>query len=257
MNNMKELNLSELLSALLRKAWLIVICALLAGVLAFAYTAKFITPMYRSRITVYVNNSNREEESNEVSSSSLSASQKLVNTYIKILQSDAVLTSVAEKIGGGVSASTIRGQMSASALGETEVFEVSISNKDPKRAADIANAIADIAPSKIEEIIEGSSTKIIDRAKPAEVPYTPNKTRNATLGAVIGALAAAVIIVVQTLMDVRVKGEEDLAAISSAPVLGLIPDLAMDMRGQYGYTGYKYGSYTATPKASKDGGAEA
>ncbi len=257
MNNMKELNLSELLSALLRKAWLIVICALLAGAVAFVYTANFITPLYRSRITVYVNNTNREEVSNEVSSSSLSASQKLVNTYIRILQSEAVLTTVAEKIGGGISSGAIRGQMSASALGETEVFEVSISNKDPKKAAEIANAIADVAPAKIEEIIEGSSTKIIDRAKPATAPYTPNKTRNATLGMVLGAVIAALVVVVQTLMDVRVKGEEDLAAISSAPVLGMIPDLAADMRGQYGYSGYKYGSYTQAAKASKDGGTEA
>ena len=57
MENMKEINLSELLSALLRKIWLIVLCAVIAGALFYGYTANFMTEMYKSRITVYVNSS--------------------------------------------------------------------------------------------------------------------------------------------------------------------------------------------------------
>ncbi len=258
MGNMKELNLSELLSALLRKAWLIVICAVVAGALAYGYTANFITPMYRSSITIYVNNRVASENtSGFVSQTDLSTSQRLVATYINIIRSDAALTPVAEKVGSGISPAGIRSCMKAYAKGETEIFEVTISHKDPYRAAEIANAIADVAPEEIAKIIEGSSTKIIDRAKPAAAPYTPNKSRNTALGIMAGAVLAALLIVIQTLMDVRVKCEEDLAAISDAPVLGLIPDLAMDSKGQYGYSGYKYCTYKPTSTDSEDRGTEA
>lgn len=255
---MKEINLSEILSALLRKAWLIVVCAVLAGALSYAYTVNFVTPMYRSRITVYVNNNVVLENSSNasISATDLATSQRLVATYINILKSDTVLSAVAEQVGKGVSPSYIKGRMNAYALDDTEVFEVAISNADPYLAAEIANAIADAAPAKIAEIVEGSSTKIIDRAKPAASPYTPNRSRNTTLGMIGGALIAAVIIVLQTLMDVRVKGEEDLAAISDAPVLGLIPDLAMETRGQYGYAGYKYSAYKSNVKDSNSGEAD-
>ena len=37
-------------------------------------------------------------------------------------------------------------------------------------------------------------------------------------------------IVVRDFMDVRIKSEEDLAEISSAPVLGVIPDLNPDAK---------------------------
>ena len=49
-----------------------------------------------------------------------------------------------------------------------------------------------------------------------------------------------------------VKGEEDLALISSAPVLGLIPDLAMESKDSYGYSGYKYSAYRTSYKAENN-----
>ena len=121
-------------------------------------------------------------------------------------------------------------------------------------SCDVANAIGKVAPGKIEEFVRGSSTTIIDWAKPAKAPYAPSKTRNMTIGMVVGAVLAVCVVVLQTLLDVRVKNEEDLAQISSAPVLGLIPDLAMDNKDQHGYTGYKYSAYKAENSNSGGGG---
>lgn len=253
MENIKEINLAELVSAVVRKIWLIVLCAVIAGGLAYTYTSNFITPLYRSRVTIYVNNTVMVNSSNNVaiSASDLATSQRLVLTYVNILKSDRVLDKVAESIGGGLSAGYIRSLMTAGSLEETEVFEVYISHSDPKLAARIANAIAEVAPAEIANIVEGSSTKIIDKAKVAGAPYTPNKTRNTTYGIAVGAVLALCAILLQTLLDVRVKGEEDLAMLSSAPVLGLIPDLAVEIKGEYGYKGY-----TADAKHKKEGGTD-
>lgn len=257
MESIKDVNLSEILTALLRKAWLIVVCAVAAGSLAFAYTANFVTPMYRSSVKIYVDNKQTSTSENKtgVSASDLATSQRLVATYIQFLSTDTVLQEVANSIhedyGLSFSPAGIRGMMSASALGETEIFQVSVANANPEHAAMIANAIAEVAPDQIAYYKEGSSTKIVDYAKVASAPYYPSKTKNTALGMAIGGVIAACIIVLQTLLDVRVKNEDDLAAISNAPVLGLIPDLAIEVKGDYGYKGYK--SYTAEQKNSKEG----
>lgn len=256
MENIKEINLAELLSALVRKIWLVVLCAMLAGALVYAYTVNFVTPMYRSRITVYVNNTVVTNGNNQISATDLATSQRLVATYINILESNRVLDPVAEKVGRGLTASHIRAMMAAAPMDETEVFEVQISSSDAKLAATIANAIAEVAPEKIEEIVVGSSTKIIDYAKVAASPYSPNRSRNTTFGMIGGALLAACIVVLQTLLDVRVKGEEDLALISNAPVLGLIPDLALESKDSYGYSGYKYSAYSSAYRAESKTGSE-
>lgn len=254
MENFKDINLTEILSALIRKLWLIVLCSVIVGALSYIYTSNFITPMYRSRITIYVNNTMENPNANNysITANDLATSQRLVATYINILKSDRVLQPVADSVGDGITPAGIRAMMNAASLNETEVFEVTISSDNPDLAAQIANAIADVAPDHIKEIVEGSSTKIIDTAKPAAAPYSPNKSRNTTFGMIGGAVLAACFVILQALLDVRVKGEEDLAQISSAPVLGLIPDLAMESKSGYGYSGYKYSAYKAGTGANEE-----
>ena len=262
MENIKEINLSELITALLRKLWLVVLCAVVAGAGMYFYTSNFVTEMYRSRVTVYVNSSDQSNTVN-ISASELATSQRLVYTYIEMVKSETVLEEVAKELsavstsGKSPTAAQIKAMISAAPLEETEIFEVVVSNSNPQLACDIANAIGKVAPGKIEEFVRGSSTTIIDWAKPAKAPYAPSVARNTTIGMLVGAVLAVSIVVVQTLLDVRVKSEEDLALISEAPVLGLIPDLAMDNKEQYGYSGYKYKAYHAEEDSSNSGGRDA
>lgn len=256
-DNIKEINLSELLSALLRKLWLIALCAVIAGAGMYIYTDHFVTEMYRSRVSVYVNSSTQINTLN-ISATELNTAQKLVHTYIEMVKSESVLELVAEEVAAnGVSgkkptAEEIKTMITAAPLEETEIFEVVVSSDDPQLACDIANAIGKVAPGKIEEFAVGSSTKIIDWPKPATSPYAPSKTRNALIGVIAGVGVAVCVIVLQVLLDLRVKSEEDLAKISSAPVLGLIPDLAME--SQSGYSVYKYSVYKPHNSHSNDGG---
>ena len=246
MENIKDIKIEALFSALLRRIWLVVLCAVILGALSYAYTVNFITPIYNSSIKVYVNNKSTAANntiSAGISQTDLTTAQRLVDIYLQILKSDRVLEPVAEAVGDGYTADHIRGLMTGVALNETGVFEVWVAHPNPEMAARIANAVADVAPPYIEDILEGSSTKIIDRAKPASKPVSPNVTQNTTLGMVGGAILAAGFVILQTLLDVRIKSEEDLSALSSAPVLGLIPDLATDNKESKGYYGYRYAAY--------------
>ena len=258
MGKAREINMSEVMSALLRKLWLIVLCAVIGGAIFYGYTAKFITPMYKSRLTMYVNN-NKEQVfiSNSISATDLATSQRLVPTYIHILKSDHILDMVAEKVGAK-SGSVIRGTMTASPLGETEIFEVVITHAKPAVAQKIAQAVMEVVEQEAPNIVEGSSVKPIDYPKAATSPSSPSKATNTAYGMLIGAVLAVAFVVLQTLLDVRVKGEEDLALLSNAPVLGLIPDLMMDSKEHYGYSGYHYSGYgyRSSDKSSKNGEAK-
>ena len=85
-------------------------------------------------------------------------------------------------------------------------------------------------PDEIAAIIEGSSAKIIDYARVPKGRSSPNFTTNTILGAAIGAVLAIAVILIQNLLDLRVRNEEELAKIGSVPVLGVIPDLAIEMK---------------------------
>lgn len=240
MEKAKEINILALCKSLLRKAWLIVLCAVVFGIGGYIYTDQCVDPMYRSSILLYVNSSASTDNKDNISSSDLATSQRLVKTYIIILRSDPVMDKVAANLerstGKKLSGAAINGMITAGAEDETEVFRVSVSNTDPVLAAEVANAVAAVAPKEIEAVILGSSAKVVQQASVAGEPYSPNKTRQAALFAVIGAVLAIAFVLIREFMDVRIKSEEDLAEICDAPILGYIPELNMESSTKYSYT---------------------
>ena len=229
-----ELDLRALFSAMVKKAWLIVICAFLLGALTLGYTALLVTPQYQASVIMYVNNSTTTNESNNyISAADLATAQRLVLTYVNIIKSDTVLSKVAKEAGLNLSPATIRSMMTSASIDETELFQVVITSPDPELSARIANAIAEVAPDAISEILDGSSAKIVDYAKVPTGRSSPSFTENTILGALVGALLAIGLIVIQMLLDVRIKSEDDLAKISQVPVLGSIPDFTSQKKGGY------------------------
>lgn len=237
-----EIDLQKLLMAYLHKWWLIVIGVVVAAFVTGIVSAYFITPMYQAKITVYVNSVRSDQQINSISSGTLATAQKLVDTYVNMIESDTVLEKVAEESGEEITASQIRKIMSAEQVDSTEIFRVVITHEDPVFAAEIANAIAEVAPAEIEKFVEGSSAKIIDYAKVPLTPASPNVSRNVVLGALVGAVLAVLYITLRFLLDVRIKDEEDLNALFDLPVLGQIPSFgeagskSRNSDGQYGYT---------------------
>ena len=222
-----DLDVRKLLMRCLKRWWLILICGAVGAACAFLYTQYFITPLYRASVTIYVNNSSKTESVDYVSGSSLSVSARLVSTYVNIITSDTVLEQVGDALGDpSYTPSRLRSMMSASQVDDTEIFQVSVSCSNPEKAAEIANVIADVAPGEIQNILDGSSTKIIDRAVVPSSPYSPNVSRNVMMGFAVGAAAMLCVIGVFWLTDVRVKDEEELSEMFELPILGLIPSIS-------------------------------
>lgn len=253
-----QLDLWKLLQVYLRKWWIIALFALLSAGGMLFYTANFITPQYRASVTIYVNNTNRNNETLDyVSGSDLSTSQRLVSTYTNMLTSDTVLEQVIEATGQHFTPDGLRGMISAEQVGDTEIFKVNVRHTDPKAAAQIANAIAETAPDVIADFVEGSSTKIIDYAKMPTGRFTPSYKKNTVTGFIIGAAIAVALLTLQFLLDVRIKDENDLSDLFDIPVLGQIPDLNHgSSKGSYSVY-KKYADYVNSADQSIDSVEEA
>jgi capsular polysaccharide biosynthesis protein len=244
-----EIDLVKLFGAYLRRWWLIVICGVLIAAGTWFFSTRFITPMYRAGVTIYVNNSSSGERIESISSGQMSASQQLVRTYVNIINSNTVLEAVIQAAQLNCTAEELRKMMSTEQLTNTEMFKVYILHPEPEKAAFIVNAIADVAPGAIEEFVEGSSTKIIDYAKVPKAPFTPNVRRNTLVGGVIGVVLALVYLTIYFLLDVRIKEESDLTSIAEYPVLGHIPDFTQ-LGSHSGRYGYRYG-YSKKPDSKR------
>ena len=222
-----EIDLKRLVTALLDKAWLIGIVAILCAVIAFAGTFFFITPKYQSSAMFYVNNNNLSfgDTSVSIDSGDLSTSRNLVDSYIVILNTRATLMDVIDYAGVSYSYKELQGMISAKAVNETEIFRVVVNSPDPQEAEKIANAIAYILPKRISNIIDGTSAKIVDSAVVPAGPSSPSYTKNGVIGFLIGFLLCAGSIALKVIFDTTIRSEEDIEQVCAHPVLSAVPNM--------------------------------
>jgi Capsular polysaccharide biosynthesis protein len=225
-----ELDLRQILVALLRRFWVLVISMIIVGGAAFSYSYWFITPLYSTSASMYVyNQENRTNAS--ITQSDLTTSQKLVSTYIVILRSDTVLNQVSEKLGGQYSAAQIRGMVSAASINDTEAFRITVTNPNPLVAQNIANTIATVAPAEIKRVVKAGAVEVIDYATIPFMPSSPDVKRNTLIGVLIGLVLSAIVVILLEMVDTAVRSEEDLTEIFDIPVLGVIPRLMENDNG--------------------------
>ncbi|MCD7783983.1 MAG: Wzz/FepE/Etk N-terminal domain-containing protein [Oscillospiraceae bacterium] len=249
-----EIDLMRLIKAVWHNAWAVVLSTLVCAAIAFAYVTLAVTPLYQSKVLMYVNNSSISLNSTSVSisSSDISASQSLVSTYAVIMNTRTVLNQVIEEAGLSYSYGQLSGMISTSSVDDTEVFQVVVTSADPTEAALIANTIAEVFPDVVSDIVEGSSAKIVDYAVVPTTKSSPSVTRYTMMGALIGFILSVGVIVVLELLDTLIHDEDYLLTnYKNIPVLASIPD--MDVTGSSSKGGY-YGGYYGHDY-SKSGGS--
>lgn len=219
----EQVNITELLSIVMRRWWILLLSVCICGLGAYVYTEFFIAEQFTSRGMLYVNNA-RDRQSTSVNIADLNTSKMLVETYIEILQSDTFLTYVGEELEG-YTASQLRGCLKMSAKNETELLEISATTGDAMLSHEIVNCILRSAGTEIERIVRGGSVVIVDNASFNPAPTYPSAKKNTAIGVLLGALLGFAIIFLLNFFDNRVKVTDDLSESYGIPVLGMIPGL--------------------------------
>lgn len=228
MNNEElEIDLLRLIRALWKRAVAVVLVTVLFAVAFFGYTAAFVKPLYKAKALMYVNSNSVSLGGTKVSisQSELTAAKTLVDTYIVIMKTRTTLEEVIERAELPYSYGQLQGMIEASDVNGTEVFSVEVTSTNPREAALIANAIAEILPSKISAIVEGSSARIVDYAVVPAEKDSPSLMKNAVIGAALGFVLSCGVVIVLELLDDKIHDSDYLIQTYDIPVLAVIPDL--------------------------------
>lgn len=201
-----------------RWAWLVVAGALVAGIAAFLISSQ-LTPVYRAHAQLLVN---QPDKGDNIYQATL-GNQSLTKTYAELAISNSNLRRAADSVGN-VSVRKLKDHISARAVPETQLFEVVAEDKDPQRAADLANAVANVLPGFIAEAqVGGASTDagrqlntvtVTDPAAAPEDPVRPNTGVNVTLGVLLGLLVMVGAVAVAEYFDDGVDEREDIERLS-------------------------------------------
>jgi len=230
-----DVDMGLLLNAVLRKMWIVIVTAVLSAVIACTGIKYLVTPQYHAAVMLYVNNANisAEDIRESFTSASLRTARGLVDTYIVLLHSRTTLKEVIDHAGISDNVESVRSQLlveiaetlTAESVNETEIFRVIVKRADAVEAERIANAICEVLPRRISEIMDKTSAKIVDAAVVPSSPATPNLRNGFIVGGLFGAVLGVWIIVRRELFDGRVKRQADLQEFDGIPLLAAIPDL--------------------------------
>lgn len=219
----KEIDLRVIFAVIRKNIIPIILVTVIFGVAAFMGSKFLIAKQYEASATLIVNN--KSNDSTTIGTNEITAAQDLADVYAIIIKSDTVLQQVIDDLKLNMTYEQLSNAISVSAVNSTQVIQISMRNTDAEFAKKIIADIVKIAPPIIADKVEAGSVKVISDAKIANNgnPVSPNSTKNAMIGAVLGLVLVLAIIIIKELMNNTFKSEEDVVNTLNIPLLGVIP----------------------------------
>ena len=219
-NDEIEIDVLELFHVLLDKIWVIILAGAVAALAVVAATILFITPQYQSTTKMYVLS---KQDSNTLTSQDMQTSLSLTKDYAELIKSRTVTEGVITQLNLDMTHEQLLSKLSVDTPTDTRVVSITITDTDPYTAAEIANAVRDIASKHIQQVMDIKAVNVVETANIPDSPSSPSVAKNGMLGGMLGILLAAAIVIIVYLTNDTVKTPEDVEKYLGLSVLGTIP----------------------------------
>ena len=224
--NEVEIDLKELFYRLLDKWVLIVLCTVIGGAIALAYTLFFVTPKYESTAKIYVLSSS----DSVVNLSDLQLGTYLASDYKEVFSTREVNEQAIQELDLPYTYEQMLGIVKITNPTGTRILEITANTESPKLSADIANTLSSIASDYIATVMLTDRPTVLSVAVPPAAPSSPSKAKNTFIGAVAGCMAVVAWITIALLLDNRIKSADELTRFTGLPVFAQIPETDMKAR---------------------------
>ena len=216
-----EFEPGELLRELLRRSWVIVLCTIIAAMAVLLVSMFFVEPVYESCTKVYI--LSRQQGDAGLTYSDLQTAEQLTSDYEELIKSRFVLETVLADLGLDMSADELARAVTVASPVGTRILEITVENKDPYLARDIANQIREVSGERIVEIMRIDAVNLVDEANLPMKPSKPDIRRNTLIGAAVGLFIGLAAAVLQILLNDLICTPDDVERYLGLSVLGVIP----------------------------------
>lgn len=221
---MEEINLMQLFNYYLKKLPIIIITVIVAIILGICYIEYIQVPMYHGTTTIIlVQKSSGDEENINITQNELTVNEKLVSTYSQIIKSRRVLNQVIEELDLKTTTNDLADQIEVTAVTETSIIKVTVSDKNKKNAVKIANEVAEVFKDEITKIYNLENVSVIDEAIVEKTPYNVNIPKQMVIYVLVGLVLSCGVIFVMFYFDNTIKSKKEIETTLGLPVLAEIP----------------------------------
>lgn len=221
---MEEIDLKELFDFIKGKIGLLVIITVSVCLLGCIYGLFIQKPMYKSYTTVILAG-NESSSNSSITQGDITLNKNLVDTYAEIVKSRRVLDQVINELGLETTFSALSNQISVDAVNNTEIIKINVSDRDAKKARNVANVTAKYFTKEVEDLYNMNNVNILDEAIEADAPYNINVIKQVTIYFILGLVIACGVLFVIFYFDRTIKSVEQIEQKIKLPILGSVQQM--------------------------------
>lgn len=219
---MEEIDLLELLRAVLKYIRLIIVLCIVFGAGGFLGTKFLIAPTYTASTSIYL--TPQINDTGSLDYNSQMANSKLVNNVVNLMTQNNIMSEVAKDVGLE-NASSVKKCITVSNQADTEIVTITATTEDPKLSKDIANGTVNTFINTMQKNLNVRNIEIVDKAKLSYVPSGPSIKKNTMMAALVGGVIGVGYAVLKFLLDNRLRNKEEAEKYLGIPVFCEFPEV--------------------------------
>lgn len=207
-----------------RWSWFIVLCAALAGMIAFG-VSRTMVPIYQASTTLVVKTDVSRTESIY---DAVLTSERLTKIYAELPHKRPVLEAVIANLQLNIGPESLADKLRVTVNPDTLFIVLTVEDASPQQAANIANAMVMVLSGQGSELLGSRYTaanfslNVVEAAQPAQMPIRPRPLRNALLAAIVGAMLVLGVAFLMEYLDDTVKTSQDIDRLIGVSTLAAI-----------------------------------
>lgn len=222
------IDLKELFLYLMGDFLIIFFSTLIGGLIMLFMSKCVFQEKFQSTTAIYVLN---RQDNQSVTYSDLQTGTQLTKDYAQLVKSRTVTSKVISELDlqnryedmKDITPDELAGMISVSTPQDTRIIRISITDTDPTRAQDIANAVRSTSARHIYEVMDTEAVNVVDEANLPEHPVRPNTPKNIIIGLLLGFVLSVGVLTVIFVADDTIKTPDEVEKYLGLSVLASIP----------------------------------
>ena len=224
----EKTSIKDLFNTIQKRWMLILLLTLGLGIISSVISYFVLTPVYQASAQVLVNEKGSNNSS--LDGMQIKTNVDLINTYSVIIKSPVILEEVIKELDLSQNVDALNQQITVNSQENSQVFSVTVKDKDAVEAAKIANTVSKTFQKEIPSIMNVDNVSILSKAvlKEKIAPVEPHPLMNIAIALVIGLILGIGLAFLLEYMDNTFKNEKDVEKVLGLPVLGCIERISND-----------------------------
>ena len=216
---MEEIDLKEWFDFVKNKLGLLITITVGVCLLGCIYGLLIQKPMYKSYTTIILSGSD-----SQITQSELTLNKNLVDTYAEIVKSRRVLEQVIDELDLDMTYEKLTNKISVSAVNNTEIIKITVTDTNPIEAKNIANVTANFFSKEVVKLYKMNNVNVLDEANESNNPYNINIVKQIIIYFFIGLIIGAGVLFIIFYFDRTIKSAEQVEQKIKLPILGSVEE---------------------------------